>query len=311
MLKTMKALESANKDEEDDDKKEKKTDANEEEEDEDMETAMLEKMIEKLARIMSHVLPNNNDIGMDGNIDGNTANWLKESYNANVVVKNTKVHRTESTAHDEDLEMMRLKQLESSLSSTTRALLSTWDFDVLEYSFDELNDIVIYLFSLMNLLQEFKVPESTMRLFLKEISERYINTNTYHNYKHGVDVFYTSYRLMMIPGLDSAFSMLELFSVLVGAMAHDVGHIAVNNLFLVKTKHQLAIQHNDRSPLENMHCVVLYELLGKDATNIFVNLDEKQWREARKIILTIILGTDMSHHFEQISKTQVSCFHSF
>ncbi len=37
-----------------------------------------------------------------------------------------------------------------------------------------------------------------------------------------------------------------------------------------------------------------------------MNLTEAQWRESRKIILTIILGTDMSHHFEQISKTQVS-----
>jgi hypothetical protein len=51
---------------------------------------------------------------------------------------------------------------------------------------------------------------------------------------------------------------------------------------------------------------VLYEILGKKESNIFMNLGESEWREARKIILTIILGTDMSHHFEQISKTQVS-----
>lgn len=305
MLKTMKALENANKeDDEEDGKKEKKT-GEEDEEDEDIETAMLEKMIEKLARIMSHVLPNNNEIDMDGNMDGNTANWLKQSYNANVVTKTTKIHRTESTAQSEDLEKLRLKQLESSLSATTRALLSTWDFDVLSFGVDELQDVVVYIFSLQNLLQEFRVPETILRTFLKEISERYINTNTYHNYKHGVDVFFTAYRLLVIPGLDMALSTLEVFSVLVGALAHDVGHIGVNNLFLVKTKHTLAIQHNDRSPLENMHCVVLYELLRKDSTNIFVNLDEKQWREARKIILTIILGTDMSHHFEQISKTQL------
>ena len=33
----------------------------------------------------------------------------------------------------------------------------------------------------------------------------------------------------------------------------------VNNVFLVKSKSILAIQHNDRSPLENMHCAILYE----------------------------------------------------
>jgi hypothetical protein len=36
-----------------------------------------------------------------------------------------------------------------------------------------------------------------------------------------------------------------------------------------------------------------------------VQLSDPEWREARKIILTAILGTDMSHHFEQISKAQV------
>lgn len=304
MLTTMKAMENANKDEEDE-KKDANKNGEEDEEDEDFETAMLEKMIEKLARIVSHVLPNNNEIAVDGNIDKNTANWLNQSYSANATAKNTKQLRTESIAQDENVEKVRLKELESSLSATTRELLCTWDFDVLDFSFVELHDVVVYIFSLLNLLQEFRVPEVTFKTFLKEISERYVNSNTYHNYKHGVDVCFTSYRLMLVPGLTHVFSQLEVFSVLVGAIAHDVGHIGVNNLFLVKTKHQLAIQHNDRSPLENMHCVVLYELLNKDKTNIFLNLDEKQWREARKVILTIILGTDMSHHFEQISKTQL------
>jgi len=110
---------------------------------------------------------------------------------------------------------------------------------------------------------------------------------------------------LMVPNLNTIFTELELFAVLVGAIAHDVGHPGVNNVFLVNSKHELALKHNDKSPLENMHCVKLYEILAKESTNIFVNLREEQWREARKIILTIILGTDMSHHFEQISKTQL------
>jgi hypothetical protein len=57
-----------------------------------------------------------------------------------------------------------------------------------------------------------------------------------------------------------------------------------------------------------MHCVVLYEILRKGNTNIFVNLSASQWAESRKVILSVILGTDMSHHFEQISKTQVNVF---
>jgi hypothetical protein len=52
----------------------------------------------------------------------------------------------------------------------------------------------------------------------------------------------------------------------------------------VKAKHELALQHNDRSPLENMHCVMLYEVLRKGPTNIFANLSAAQWTESRKVI---------------------------
>jgi hypothetical protein len=51
----------------------------------------------------------------------------------------------------------------------------------------------------------------------------------------------------------------------------------------VKAKHELALQHNDRSPLENMHCVMLYEVLRKGPTNIFANLSAAQWTESRKV----------------------------
>lgn len=50
---------------------------------------------------------------------------------------------------------------------------------------------------------------------------------------------------------------------------------------------------------------MLYEVLGRAGTNIFVGLSEGQWREARKIIIHCILGTDMTHHFDQIKSTQV------
>mgnify|MGYP005991670153 CR=1 FL=1 len=187
----------------------------------------------------------------------------------------------------------------------TKDVLNSFDFDVLEFSHNDLSDIITFMFSHLTLLSEFQIPKQVFRQFLNDISGRYIN-NTYHNYNHGCDVCHTTYRLIMIPQLNVVFTPLEVLALLVGALAHDVGHPGINNLFLVKSKHELALQHNDRSPLENMHCVVLYEILGKKESNIFVNLSEQEWREARKIILTIILGTDMSHHFQQISKTQVS-----
>jgi cAMP-specific phosphodiesterase 4 len=83
----------------------------------------------------------------------------------------------------------------------------------------------------------------------------------------------------------------------------------MHSAYLVKSRHELALTHNDTSPLENMHCAALYKLLRRPDLNILASASDCDWHEARKIILTAILGTDMRHHFSQIAKTKVStCF---
>jgi len=196
------------------------------------------------------------------------------------------------------------KQLSSSTVVSTE-LLNSWDFNVLEYSKDELLDIAHVLFGVFDIFDMFKVEEKVFSNFMANISDRYIDHNTYHNFKHGCDVLHACYLLSTRSKLHRTCSQLEMFSVLTAAIAHDVGHLGVNNVYLVKARHRLALRHNDKSPLENMHCAVLYEILAEQDANIFSSLTESEWRESRKIILTCILGTDMSHHFEQISKVNL------
>eukprot|EP01034_Spumella_vulgaris_P030245 gene30245-37425_t len=247
-------------------------------------------------------MPGSKEIGVDADIDNTTANWLNGTYSTGDRRASAKER---IMSFDSGSERLRLERLDSTHFVITREILESWDFDVLEYSNDALCESVTYMMNILNLLEEFHVPGEVFKSFLGALSGKYIEANPYHNFKHGVDICHTSYRLMMIPSLNDIFTNLELFSVLIGALAHDVGHLGVNNLYLVNSKHELALIHNDQSPLENMHCSVLYQILGKSTTNIFVNLSEAQWRESRKIILTVILGTDMSHHTEQISKTQL------
>jgi hypothetical protein len=104
-------------------------------------------------------------------------------------------------------------------------------------------------------------------------------------------------------GDPGGLSSLEVFACLVAALAHDVRHPGVNNAFLVASKDELALRHNDKSPLENMHCAVLYELLSR--TGLFAGLTAEQWRDVRKVIINVVLGTDMINHFDQVNKAKV------
>lgn len=286
----------------DDDDPEVTDDDSEVEDEDELESIMLEAMVDKLARIMKHVLPNHSSIEIEqGHIDDVTASWLHHSYSA---IASRKVRYRQSIRRAAFFSMERMSGQEWNLDPHVVEQLDTWNFNVLDHNQVVLNRCVMFMFSKLGLLQYFGVNDELFGNFLVEIESRYQN-NTYHNYRHGWDVCFTSFRTLTVSQLSSAFTPLEMFSLLIASLSHDVGHLGVNNLFLVKAKNELAIIHNDRSPLENMHCNVLYEVLGQPQTNILKGLTDKQWREARKIMLTIILATDMSFHFGQISKTQV------
>merc|ERR1719261_209138 len=88
-------------------------------------------------------------------------------------------------------------------------------------------------------------------------------------------------------------SEVEQFSVLVAAMAHDIGHPGVNNPFLIEASHELALRYNDKSPLENMHCAKLFEIAKNPKSAIFSTLPKAEYQEVRKASIEAILHTDI------------------
>ena len=49
-----------------------------------------------------------------------------------------------------------------------------------------------------------------------------------------------------------------------------------------------------------MHCCVLYQLMRDNdgASNVFSTLSHEQWAATRKLVIHVILGTDMVNHFK-------------
>ena len=95
---------------------------------------------------------------------------------------------------------------------------------------------------------------------------------------------------------------LDLVSCILAASGHDVAHPALTNRFLVSTRDNIAIKYNDNSVLENMHCAKTYQIMQIKGCNIFEGLDEESWFRSRKLIIEMILATDMSKHFEILGK---------
>lgn len=146
--------------------------------------------------------------------------------------------------------------------------------------------------------------EQTLQRFIHAIEKEYL-PNPFHNYAHAVDVVHGVAKLMRLTHAESFLSEVEQFSLLIAAVAHDLGHPGVNNSFLLEVGHELALQYNDCSPLENMHCAKLYTLVGNQSANVFSTLTREDYRESRKTCIEAILHTDMMMHQAMIKDLEM------
>merc|ERR1712232_1540733 len=128
----------------------------------------------------------------------------------------------------------------------------------------------------------------------------------FHSFAHALDVVHGVARMMRLLGSETFLQEIEQYSLLIAAVAHDLGHPGVNNGFLSEVSHELALQYNDKSPLENMHCAKLYTIVADPSTNIFVKLTKEQYKEVRKYCIETILHTDMMKHGAMVNALQMT-----
>lgn len=188
---------------------------------------------------------------------------------------------------------------------TDRAVLHSWNFNVFEMEPPQLREAVVAMFDEVGIFREGLCGVETAENFLLQVQDHY-NPNPYHNFQHAVDVTHTLFRFLTLTSSSTQLESHEIFAMLVGAISHDLEHPGVNNAYLEKVKDPLATTYNDKSILENRHIACLYSLLAENPeANIFSSVSEKHWKEMRRIIISVILHTDMSQHFGMVSQLEV------
>ena len=156
---------------------------------------------------------------------------------------------------------------------------------------------------------DLNINPETVCNFLREIEGRYNSDIPYHNNTHAADVTQTLHCLLQFIGEDKLVGIwnpVDIFAILLAATFHDVGHPGANNLYQKNTRASLAIRYNDESILEHMHSAVGHSLLmgdeKKEEWDVFKGWDDAQIEQARRVMVTSVLGTDMSNHFEYVGK---------
>ncbi|XP_045764655.1 cAMP-specific 3',5'-cyclic phosphodiesterase isoform X2 [Maniola jurtina] len=162
-------------------------------------------------------------------------------------------------------------------------------------------------FTSRELLNTLQIPARTFLAFAVTLEEHYIRDNPFHNSLHAADVTQSTNVLLNTPALDAVFTPIEVCAALFAACVHDVDHPGLTNQFLVNSSSELALMYNDESVLENHHLAVAFKLLQNDGCDIFINLHKKQRQTLRKMVIDMVLSTDMSKHMSLLAdlKTMV------
>ncbi|CAH8591959.1 unnamed protein product [Schistosoma turkestanicum] len=183
--------------------------------------------------------------------------------------------------------------------------LDEWGLDIFEIdrlsNGHALTTVAYRIFQKRDLLKTFCIDPRVFVRYLLKIESTYHADVPYHNSMHAADVLQTSHFLLQAEALDDVFSDLEILAVLFASAIHDVDHPGVTNQFLINTGHELALQYNDSSVLENHHLYMAFKILSEKDCDIFANLGGKKRQTLRRMVIELVLATDMSKHMSLLA----------
>ncbi len=143
--------------------------------------------------------------------------------------------------------------------------ISQWAFDPHGLTEEEAFACVCYLFELLftieNMAEDLGLQAESLTPFLLATRSTYNQDNFYHNFRHALDVLQSMYMFLLEGGcvphisillslssssvghwtrsgpskgcLRGILSNVDVFTLFVAALGHDVGHPGVNNAFMV------------------------------------------------------------------------------
>ncbi|RLN20634.1 hypothetical protein BBJ28_00009601 [Nothophytophthora sp. Chile5] len=208
--------------------------------------------------------------------------------------------------------------------------LSNWLLDRLQNHFfvdmfhleqhcaSPLQAVLLACVQLNHFTDRLPLNEQKLAAFGAIVESHYHSRNPYHNclvYPALGIVFWLRHAAAVVADINFYLRRVHLsvddstlFVGLIAAAAHDIAHPGVSNGFLIATKSELAITYSDDSVLERMHVAELYHILAHDEFDVFEHMAVPERAEARKIIVGMILATDLARHFSRISLLKTKKF---
>lgn len=182
------------------------------------------------------------------------------------------------------------------------------DFDTIRKSKEELRDCLMHVFYAH--IRTFDVDQMKMQRFILAVCENY-QDNPFHNFFHAFSVCQMIFTISeRNNAFDHYINPYENFALLISALGHDLNHPGVTNVFMINSRHHLAVRYNDISVLENHHAATLIRILELSGCDIFSSMSPADQTSMRKIIIPTVLATDMAKH-NFVMEHFISCMREY
>lgn len=240
---------------------------------------------------------------ISSNLDEEDKIYIEQSWSNNQCIN---IRKREKIQLRKSLEKNLDKYFQFDIILIVKQASINWNFDSFDLNMKTglkpLSTLGKYCLKLYNITDAFSLVESKVDKFLSKLEKSY-KQNPYHNAVHAADILASALYIINNSYLSTSLSDLDMLSVIISHLAHDVGHPGFTNRFLVNFQDRLALQcnlytDNDISVLENMHCSIVFSILAEEDKNILEPLDNDQFLLVRKMVIDMILGTDMGKHFD-------------
>eukprot|EP01116_Phalansterium_solitarium_P005392 TRINITY_DN1697_c0_g1_i2.p1 TRINITY_DN1697_c0_g1~~TRINITY_DN1697_c0_g1_i2.p1 ORF type:complete len:1161 (-),score=425.01 TRINITY_DN1697_c0_g1_i2:361-3843(-) len=180
-------------------------------------------------------------------------------------------------------------------------IVEDWGFGTWHLKGEQQCTLYVRMLDILGLVDRFEIPRNNLVRFVRAVMKVY-QDNPYHTFQHAIDVSQMCFKMMHATKAAEYLSELEVLTVMVAALCHDVDHPGLNNIFMINEKSPLAMVYNDKAVLENHHASLGSRILQEAENNIFSNMDAIDLKSVRRGMISCILATDMSKHFKLVTK---------
>ncbi|KAH8072528.1 3',5'-cyclic-nucleotide phosphodiesterase [Aureococcus anophagefferens] len=182
-------------------------------------------------------------------------------------------------------------------------VIATLEWDALAVSEQSLYQaITVVVFAHHASLSRHDCDERKFQAFIRAVGDAY-NDNPYHNFRHGVAVLHLSFVALCHTRRAKGLTSLDILSLKVAALCHDIDHPGWNNDFEVNSSSDKALLYNDVSVLENHHAAYTFGvLLRRPELDFLASIATDARKELRKVVISCILATDMSGHGKHVDE---------